>query len=141
MDYGPSLGRRFRALKLWFVIRYFGAEGLRERIREHCRLAGGFVDRLDADSRWERAAPVPFGTVVFRFVGKGVDLTGLDGINMQIMETANATGRVFLSHTRLRGATYLRLSVGNLKTLPEHMDRTWRILSEAANSLEPVLTG
>ncbi len=141
MDYGVALGRRFRALKLWFVMRYFGARGLRERIRYHCRLAAGFAERIDEDPVWERAAPVPFSTVVFRWIGgearfaEGSDEGDLDRVNMAIMEAANATGRVFLSHTVLRGRTYLRLSVGNLRTEAEHMERSWGILSEAVRSV------
>ncbi len=134
MDYGVALGRRFRALKLWFVMRYFGARGLRERIRNHCRLAAHFADRIDGETGWERAAPVPFSTVVFRWVGAGA--ADLDAMNMAILEEANATGRVFLSHTRLRDRTFLRLSVGNLKTGPEHMARTWDILSEARRAVQ-----
>ena len=138
MDYGVALGRRFRALKLWFVMRYFGAGGLRERIRHHCRLAAHFADRIDGEPGWERAAPVPFSTVVFRWVGmgSGSGLADLDAVNMAIMEEANATGRVFLSHTRLRDRTFLRLAVGNLKTGAEHMARTWDILAEACRTVE-----
>jgi aromatic-L-amino-acid decarboxylase len=135
-----ALGRRFRALKLWFVMRYFGARGLRERIRYHCRLASGFADRIDRDPAWERAAPVPFSTVVFRWVGgesvpgEGRDQEDLDRTNVAIMEAANATGRVFLSHTVLNGRTFLRLAVGNLRTEAKHIERAWRILSEAVGS-------
>ena len=139
MDYGVALGRRFRALKLWFVMRYFGARGLRERIRNHCRLAAQFADRIDGEKGWERAAPVPFSTVVFRWVGAGA--ADLDAMNMAIMEEANATGRVFLSHTRLRDRTFLRLAVGNLKTGAEHMARTWDILAEARRAVEARTAG
>jgi aromatic-L-amino-acid decarboxylase len=143
MDYGVALGRRFRALKLWFVMRYFGARGLRERIRYHCRLAAGFARRIDGDPAWQRAAPVPFSTVVFRWIGEGAEARvgvpegdlDLDRANLAIMEAANATGRVFFSHTVLRGRTFLRLSVGNLRTEAEHMERTWGVLSEAVRTV------
>jgi aromatic-L-amino-acid/L-tryptophan decarboxylase len=135
MDYGVALGRRFRALKLWFVLRYFGAEGVRSRLRDHIRLAQGFAERVDGSPGWERVAPVPFSTVVFRHVPPGVDGEALDRLNLDLMDAVNAAGRVFLSHTRLGGRIALRLSVGNLRTRDEHVDRAWRLLAEAAAAL------
>jgi aromatic-L-amino-acid decarboxylase len=132
MDYGVSLGRRFRALKLWFVLRYFGAEGVRERIREHCRMARTFAGRVDAAPTWERVAPVPFSTVVFRYAPEGLAGEEQDQLNMDLMDRVNSTGQAFLSHTRLQGRIALRLAVGNLRTRQEHLDRTWHLLQEAA---------
>lgn len=134
MDFGPALGRRFRALKLWFILRYFGAEGVRDRIREHIRLAQLFGSWIEADSGWELIAPVSFSTVAFRAVspeGSGEDQ---DRLNMDILEKVNASGEVFLSHTRLRGRIGLRLSIGNLRTREHHLERSWELLREAAGS-------
>jgi aromatic-L-amino-acid/L-tryptophan decarboxylase len=137
MDYGVALGRRFRALKLWFVLRYFGAEGIRERIREHVRLARRVAELVDASEGWVRMAPVPFSTVVFRFAPDDVDAEAQDDLNMRIMERVNEGGEAFLSHTRLRGRIALRVSVGNLRTQERHVDRAWALLREAAADLRP----
>ena len=136
MDYGLSLGRRLRALKLWFVLRYFGSEGLAARIREHCRLGSVFADLVDEASGWERVAPVPFSTVVFRYLpagSRGVEGGELqDRLNTAILDAVNASGEVFLSHTRLDGRVALRLSVGNLRSTEVHVRRAWDLLQAAA---------
>lgn len=132
MDYGVSLGRRFRALKLWFVLRYFGAEGLRERIRTHCRLAREMAGRVEDEPGWELVAPVPFSTVCFRYAPAGVDPDGQDALNHRILERVNASGEAFLSHTVLRERVALRLAIGNLGTRREHVERAWELLREAA---------
>jgi aromatic-L-amino-acid/L-tryptophan decarboxylase len=137
MDYGVALGRRFRALKLWFVLRYFGAEGIRARLREHMRLARRFAHAVDDAPDWEVAAPVPFSTVVFRFVPPGREGDELDEANMAVMERVNSGGEAFLSHTRVHGRVALRLAVGNLRTREEHVDRAWELLQEAAAGFEP----
>jgi aromatic-L-amino-acid decarboxylase len=136
MDYGVALGRRFRSLKLWFVLRYFGAEGIRARIRGHIGLARAFADRVDSEPGWSRVAPVPFSTVVFRFAPEGVEGEDQDRMNLEILEEVNRTGEAFLSHTRLRDRICLRLSVGNLRTREEHLDRAWTLLREAAERRE-----
>ena len=125
MDYGPALGRRFRALKLWAVIRCYGRSGLQERIREHVRLAQLFASWVEAEPGWEVVAPVPFSVVCFRREAS-------DEENQAIVERANATGEVFLSPTVLRDRTVLRLAVGNLRTTAEDVDRAWAVLREAA---------
>lgn len=130
MDYGVQLGRRFRALKLWMVLRHFGAEGLRERIREHVRLAGLFKAWIEADARFECAAPVPFSTVCFRAVPKGKP-EAQDAFNEKLVNEVNAAGPVFLSSTKLRGRTILRLAVGNLRTEERHVRRAFDLLCEA----------
>ena len=154
MDYGLSLGRRMRSLKLWFVLRYFGAEGIAERIRAHCRLASLFAELVDEAPDWERVAPVPFSTVVFRYapprasatgcaermraegVAPGSDPTDVgslqDRLNMAILDRVNESGEVFLSHTRLHGRVALRLSVGNLRSTESHVRRSWQLLTSAA---------
>ncbi|MEX0980250.1 MAG: pyridoxal-dependent decarboxylase [Gemmatimonadota bacterium] len=135
MDYGVALGRRFRALKLWFVLRYFGSEGIIDRIREHVRLARRFADGVDAHPEWIRMAQVPFSTVVFRYAPEGVSGEEQDALNHRILERVNATGEAFLSHTRLKDRITLRLSIGNLRTEESHVERTWELLQEAAGAL------
>ncbi len=132
MDYGLALGRRFRALKLWFILRYFGSDGIADRIREHCDLAAGFARSVDAAPDWEMVAPVPFSTVVFRFAPEGVDGDDRDTVNLAILDRVNEGGEAFLSHTRLHGRIALRLSVGNLRSTRRHVERTWELLSAAA---------
>jgi aromatic-L-amino-acid decarboxylase len=138
MDYGIQLGRRFRALKLWMIIRYFGHEGLAARIREHCRLARLFAGWVEQSSEWELLAPVPFSLVCFRASGpEGVTeeteqarASRLDALNEAIMNRVNATGEIFLSHTRLRAAFTLRLAIGNIRTTEAHIRRAWELLNQ-----------
>lgn len=132
MDYGVSLGRRFRALKLWMVIRAFGTEGLAARIREHIRLARLFHSWVSADRAFEIAAPMPFSVVCFRARFDGVPAEEADRRNEMLMEAVNATGEAYLSHTKLHGRTVLRLAVGNLRTEERHVRRAWELLRENA---------
>jgi len=134
MDNGFQLGRRFRALKLWMVIRAFGVEGLRQRIREHCRLARNLAERLAADSRFELAAPVPFSTVCFRALAAGSP-EDQDRFNERLLSRLNAAGPFFLSHTVLRGRYTLRVAIGNLRTGREHVDALWELLSRSVEAL------
>jgi aromatic-L-amino-acid decarboxylase len=134
MDYGLALGRRFRALKLWMVIRYFGREGLRERLRQHITWAENFADWIDSSSKFERMAPTPFSTICFRAVPEGFSGEALNRFNEAVLEEVNRSGELFLSHTRLRGKFTLRLAIGNLKTRSFHLDRAKEILLEAADS-------
>ncbi|MFY9611793.1 MAG: pyridoxal-dependent decarboxylase [Blastocatellia bacterium] len=132
MDYGPQLGRRFRALKFWFVMRYFGAEGLRSRIRSQIALAREFADWVDQSEDFERLAPVPFSLVCFRAHPRGVsDESELDGVNDRLMEEVNRRGKVFLSHTKLHGRLTLRLAIGNIRTTREHVKLAWDELNAA----------
>jgi aromatic-L-amino-acid decarboxylase len=132
MDYGVQLGRRFRALKLWMVIRAFGVNGLAERLRAHCALATQFANWVSESDAWILMAPVPFSLVCFRYAPRGVgDLEG-DALNEAIMHTVNASGDVFLSHTKLNGRFTLRLAIGNIRTTEEHVALAWRRLNEAA---------
>jgi aromatic-L-amino-acid decarboxylase len=132
MDLGIQLGRKFRALKLWMVLRAFGAEGLRERIREHCRLAQSFAGWVAADSRFELMAPVPFSTVCFRLRAGSAEA---DELNQRLLDAVNARGPVFLSHTKLRGRFVLRVAVGNLRTGEENLATAWDLLREEAARL------
>jgi aromatic-L-amino-acid decarboxylase len=135
MDYGVQLGRRFRALKLWMVIRAFGVDGLRRRIEEHCDLAQDFARRVAAEDGWEVSAPVPFALVCFRHSPATISGADVDVHNERLLHAVNATGRVFLSHTRLRGRYTLRLSVGNIRTEARHVDLAWQILRVEAGRL------
>jgi len=129
-DYGIQLGRRFRALKLWMVMRYFGHEGLAARIREHCRIARLFASLVDESPDWELMAPVPLALVCFRAKPEGVAAAKLDALNEAIMHRVNASGRALLSHTRLNDKLTLRLSVGNIRTTERHVRQVWQLLNE-----------
>jgi aromatic-L-amino-acid decarboxylase len=143
MDWGVQLGRRFRALKLWMVIRYFGHQGLAARIREHIRLGQQVAGWIDAHPDFERMAPTPFSTVCFRarprrFAGDDSPQAQayLDELNAALLEAVNATGRAYLSHTRLRDRYTLRLAIGNLRTTEDHVRRAWALLQEHAARLD-----
>jgi aromatic-L-amino-acid decarboxylase len=131
MDYGVALGRRFRALKLWLVLRYFGRRGIVERIRAHVRMARELADRIAATPEWTLAAPTLLSTVAFRFAPAWEDGAALDRANHAILERVNASGEVFLSHTVLDGRVTLRLAIGNLKTTAEHVSMAWELLKDA----------
>jgi len=155
MDYGISLGRRFRALKLWLVLRTFGRAGIAARLREHMRLARQFAGWVEAAPEFELAAPVPFSVVCFRALPAGAapagapggdtggdgdhrageDGAGADQLNQQLMDAVNATGEVYLSHTRLHDRLTLRLAIGNIRTGEQHVRRAWELLSAAARRL------
>jgi aromatic-L-amino-acid decarboxylase len=129
MDVGIALGRRFRALKMWFVFRRVGAAGLRDMIRRHCALAGEFAERVDADPRLERVAPVPFSTVCFRATAPaGEDEAAF---NRAVMDSVNRDGRVFLSHTELDGRFVIRLAIGNVRTDRSHVEAAWDSVDRA----------
>jgi aromatic-L-amino-acid decarboxylase len=129
MDTGIQLGRRFRALKLWMIMRHFGAEGLRGHLAEHMRLARLFADWVDSSDRFERVAPVPFSVVCFRLRAGATDAE-----HQRVLDTINASGEVFLSHTKLDGRYVLRLAIGNLNTTERHVVRAWELLNSAAAS-------
>ena len=137
MDTGVQLGRRFRALKLWMVLRHFGAEGIRAVLREHLRLARVFAAWIDADEDFERMAPVPFSVVCFRARPRAMRATAeeLDAFNQRLLDAVNATGEAFLSHTRVGGRLALRLAIGHLRTSEQHVTRAWTLLREHAVQL------
>jgi aromatic-L-amino-acid decarboxylase len=132
MDYGPALGKRFRSLKLWMTLRYFGAEGMAARIREHVRLAREFARWVDDEAEWEVMAPVPLSLVVFRHAPRGMTDEQADAHNERVMAAVNAGGRAFVSHTRVRGRLALRLAVGNLRTTETHVRAAWDLLRQTA---------
>jgi aromatic-L-amino-acid decarboxylase len=131
MDYGIALGRRFRALKLWFVIRNFGVEGLQSIIRGHIRSAQHLAEWIDADPTLERLADVNFSTVVFRHVPTGMTARQLDDHNARVLEKVNATREVYLSHTKVRGSYALRVAIGNIHTTEAHVRRALDLVREA----------
>ncbi|MBL0169870.1 MAG: amino acid decarboxylase [Gemmatimonadaceae bacterium] len=132
MDYGIQLGRRFRSLKLWMVLRAFGADGLAERIRVHCELAREFAGMVHFEGGWELTAPVPLSLVCFRYAPAGASEDELARINAAIMERVNAGGTAYLSHTKLNGKYTLRLAIGNIRTERAHVEAVWRELRAAA---------
>lgn len=124
-DWHVPLGRRFRALKLWFVIRSFGVEGLRAKIRGHIELARQFAEWVEGDARFELAAPVPVNLVCFRHRGG-------DAANQQILDAVNRSGRVFFTHTKLDGKITLRMSIGQTSTERRHVEDAWERIRAAA---------
>jgi aromatic-L-amino-acid decarboxylase len=134
-DYGIQLGRRFRALKLWLVIRYFGHEGLAARIREHCRLAQLFASWVEESPDWELLAPLPLALICFRACparqGETDDIRAKrwDVLNETIMHGVNSTGKALLSHTKLNDKLTLRLSIGNIRTTEQHVRQVWELLN------------
>lgn len=132
MDYGVQLGRRFRALKLWMVIRAFGVDGLVSRLREHCALARKLASWIAASDDWKLMAPVPFGLVCFRYAPSDTSEAERDRMNERIMHAVNATGNAFLSHTKLGDRFTLRASIGNIRTEERHVRVLWDRLREVA---------
>ena len=126
MDTGIQLGRRFRALKLWMVLRHFGVDGLRARLIEHMRLARLLATWIDDSDRFERLAPVPFSVVCFRLRGAS------DAQQQRMLDHVNGSGEVFLSHTKLDGRFAFRIAIGNLHTTEAHVARAWALLNDAA---------
>lgn len=134
MDYGIQLGRRFRALKLWFVIRYFGVEGMQNRLREHCRLARLFASWVEGSPDFELMAPVPFALVCFCAIKAGASEEELNALNERIMNEINASGEAYLSHTKLNGKFALRLSVGSIRVEESHLKKVWDLLNNRLNA-------
>src|SRR5438067_3451463 len=130
MDYGLQLGRRFRALKAWVVWRAFGREGIAARIREHLRLAQLFASWVKEDPRFEISAPVMMGVVCFRL--KNADDKAADRKNSETVASINASGKAYLTQTKLRGRIVMRLGLGNILTTEEHVRRVWEIIRAAA---------
>jgi aromatic-L-amino-acid decarboxylase len=128
MDYGVPLGHRFRALKLWFVLRYFGRERIEAMLSQQIEWAQKLAKLIAADSRFEVVAPVPFSVVCFRFKGSDDD-------QKKIMDRVNESGRVFISGTVLNGKQTIRLAIGNLATTWEDVTEAWELVKKAAGGL------
>jgi aromatic-L-amino-acid decarboxylase len=128
MDYGIQLGRRFRALKLWFVIRYFGVEGLASRIKNHISLAKEFAEWIENEKDFELMTPVPFSTVCFRVNPGDKSEKELNDLNEKLLERINSSGKLFLSHTKLNGKFVIRLTIGSIRQERKHIEEAWQII-------------
>jgi aromatic-L-amino-acid decarboxylase len=134
-DWGIQLGRRFRALKLWFVIRSYGVEGLRALVRNHVALAQDLARWIRETPGFELMAPVPFGLVCFRHRPKGTSDAQVDDLNRRLLARVNATGRLYLTHTELGGQYVIRMAIGQRQTERKHVEEAWRLIKAAARDL------
>jgi aromatic-L-amino-acid decarboxylase len=145
-EYGPQLGRRARGIKMWMLLRYFGLDGLRSRLRQHLAWASELADTVATEPQAELMAPVPFGLVCFRwrparYVGREAEpqvAAALDQLNEAILDRVNADGRAFLSHTRIDGRFTLRLAIGNIRTERRHVQQAWQVVRDTASALDAV---
>src|SRR5438876_6303155 len=158
MDYGIQLGRRFRSLKAWVIFRFFGREGMAAHLREFVRLANLFADWINSDNGFELVAPASMGVVCFRYIGRDPAFAGsrpspsarpavapyltgrpnesdLDALNSEIVERINASGRAYLTQTKLRDRTVMRIGLGNVLTTEEHLRTAWEMIQETAGNL------
>jgi aromatic-L-amino-acid/L-tryptophan decarboxylase len=149
MDYGIQLGRRFRALKAWVIWRSLGRAGIVAGLREQIRLANLFSEWIEREDRFELAAPVGMGVVCFRFTGGALpspragtaargradSIDHIDKLNSDMVEQINASGRAYLTQTKLRGQTVMRIGLGNILTTEEHLRKAWELIRETANQL------
>ncbi len=136
MNYGIQLGRRFRSLKLWFLIRNFGVEGIQERIREHLRLGRLFAGWIDESPDFQRLAPVPFSTICLRAVVEGLGDLQLNEFNRKLMDAVNASGKVFLSHTKLNDKFTIRVVISSVRTTEDDVREVFELLKEKRKHLE-----
>ena len=135
MDYGIQLGRRFRSLKLWFIIRYFGVDGITARLRNHIAMAKEFTEWMEQEKVFEILAPVIFSTVCFRYDPGNKTEDELNKINENLLENINKSGRIFLSHTKLNGRFVIRITFGSIRQEKRHVEEAFRIIKETANKL------
>ena len=137
MDTGVQLGRRFRALKLWMILRAYGAKAIRARLSDHIALAAQFASWVDAHPDFERLAPVPLSVVCFRWKPRHGSMTEpeLDAANERLIDLVNNTGDAFISHTRLRGRLAIRVAIGHLRTAEPHVRHVWDLLVQHAREL------
>jgi aromatic-L-amino-acid decarboxylase len=134
-DWGIQLGRRFRALKLWFVIRHYGVEGLRALVRKHVALAHELAGWIEDTPGFELMAPVPFGLVCFRHCPEGLAGEQVDALNRQLLARVNASRRVHLTHTQLGDRYVIRMAIGQRQTEREQVEEAWRLMKESASEL------
>ncbi len=135
-DWGIQLGRRFRALKLWFVIRHFGVTGLQEKIRDHIRWARELEVEISKSENFEMLAPVPLATLCFRYHPRGIDDEEiLNRINTTLLKSINKSNKIYLTHTKLNGKYTLRLVIGQTRIEKKHVDRAWEIIRNMAEKL------
>lgn len=130
MDYGIQLGRRFRSLKLWFIIRYFGVDGLASRIKNHIKLAKEFAEWVDNENDFELMAPVLFSTICFRYNPGNKTEEELNNLNEKLFEKINSSGKIFLSHTKLNGKFVIRLTIGSIRHERRHIEEAWQIIKK-----------
>ncbi len=136
-DWGIQLGRRFRALKLWFVIRNFGIKGLQDKLRKHISLARYIEDKIKAHDNFEIVTPANFNLICFRFKpGKIRDNEKLNELNLELLNRINNTGKIYLSHTRLKGIYTLRMATGQTNVEQKHVDQAWTIIQEQSDNLK-----
>jgi aromatic-L-amino-acid decarboxylase len=135
MDTGLQLGRRFRALKLWMVLRSYGARAIRAHLANHIALAQSFAEWIDGHPDFERLAPVPFSVVCFRWRRRGVDEHEIDRANQALVDAVNRSGEVFLSTTRIDGRLALRVAIGHLRTTDTNLRQAWQLLQHHASML------
>jgi len=136
MDYGLQLGRRFRSLKLWFIIRYFGVEGIQNRIAEHLRLANEFTDWIDSHPDFERMAPTPFSVVCFRAHPKNINNEDeLNTLNEKLLDEINKTGKLFLSSTKLNGKFIIRIAISSIRTKEKNIKDAQQLIIQRLNEL------
>jgi aromatic-L-amino-acid decarboxylase len=133
-DWQIQLGRRFRALKLWAVLRWYGAEGLREHVRAHLALAQELAGQMRADARFEVVAPHPLSLVCFRLRGHGDD-ERTDAANAELLRRVNGSGAAYLTHTRVRGRHTLRFAIGGTRTEQRHVAAAWRLIQATADEV------
>ncbi len=132
-DWGVPLGRRFRALKLWFVIRSYGVSGIQKIIKGHINMAQWLKNEIDRETDFEMLAPVPFGLVCFRYHPQGAaDEERLDEINHRILETVNATGKIYITHTKLQDRYCLRFSIGQAIVTRDDVEMAWKLIKKTA---------
>jgi aromatic-L-amino-acid/L-tryptophan decarboxylase len=136
MDYGIQLGRRFRSLKLWFIIRYFGVEGIQNILREHLRLGKLFAGWIDSHPEFERMAPAPFSTVCFRANPGSLEEKALDELNESLMNKVNETGKLFITHTKLNNKFVIRLVVSGIRTKEIHVRNAWELIQKTYSSIK-----
>ncbi|MGB5106570.1 MAG: pyridoxal-dependent decarboxylase [Candidatus Zixiibacteriota bacterium] len=135
-DWGIQLGRRFRALKLWFVIRNYGVEGLQTLVRYHLKLAGDLKKKIESTANFELLAPAPLNLICFRYHPHGVDdLRQLNRLNETLLETVNATGKVYITHTKLNGAYTLRMVIAQTQVAEADVDAAWDLIRATASGL------
>ena len=132
MDYGVQLGRRFRSLKLWFIIRYFGVEGIAARLKNHIALAKEFAEWMKAENDFEILAPINFSTICFRYNPGSKSENELNIINENLLENINKSGKIFLSHTKLNGKFVIRLTIGSIRQERKHVEEAFQIIKQTA---------
>jgi aromatic-L-amino-acid/L-tryptophan decarboxylase len=134
-DWGIQLGRRFRALKLWSVIRMYGTDGLREKIRLHIKIAADLAGKISREHDFEILAPVVINVVCFRFKPENRSEKELNTLNETLNHSLNDSGRIYLSHTVLNGRYTLRMVTGQTNVTMEHADKAWELIKETARRL------